>query len=71
MRGGCAVSELWGIVARAPSGSTAAMELVSGRDAAATRVAELLESDHVVMLYECKRVDYEITTSITIHVVKK
>ncbi len=64
------MSEYWGIVARAPSGSTAAMELVSGRDAAASRVAELLESDHTVMLFECKKVDYEISTAITIHVIR-
>lgn len=64
------MSEYWGIVARAPSGSTAAMELVGGREAAASRVAELVESDHSVTLFECKPVRFEISTAITIKVIK-
>ena len=50
---------------------TSVMELVSGREHAATKVAELLESDHKVRLFECTQVECEISTSITIHVVKR
>ena len=62
------MAEYFGIVATAPSGSTAAMELVSGRQTAATRIAELLESDHTVKLLTCKHVQFELTTSITVHI---
>ena len=63
------MAEYWGIIATAPSGSTAAMELVSGRDAATTRVTELVESDHTVRLFACKQVEFELVTCVIMHIV--
>jgi uncharacterized protein Veg len=62
------MSEYFGIVARASSGSTAAMELVSGRKKAAERIAELIESDHTVSLFTCTQVTFELTTEVTVHI---
>lgn len=61
------MSEYFGIVATAPSGSTAGMELVSGRDAMVAKVAEWIDSDHTVRLFKCLPVEYHVHTMIAIH----
>lgn len=61
------MAEFLGIVATAPSGSTATMELVSGREAAAKRIEELVESGHHVRLFKCTEVEYEVATSVTVY----
>lgn len=58
--------EYFGIIATAPSGSTAAMELVSGRERAAKVAEDYIESDHTVRVFLCKEIDYDIVTTKTI-----
>lgn len=59
--------EYFGIIATAPSGSTAAMELVSGRERAAEKVGEYIDTGHTVRLFECKEItDFEIAIQTTI-----
>lgn len=62
------MSEYFGIIATAPSGSTATMELVSGRVYAAERIASLVESDHTVRLFKCTPVDFEVCQVATIYI---
>lgn len=58
--------ELYAIVARSPSGSTAVMELVYGREKVAAMAQELIESDHAVRIYACVEKDFEVTTKVTV-----
>jgi hypothetical protein len=62
------MSEYFGIIATSESGSTATMELVSGREKAAQRAEELIESGHSVRLYTCKSVKFEIRHTATIDI---
>jgi hypothetical protein len=57
---------LYAIVARGPSGSTPARELITGLNELTKRVEELLESDHEVHVYECVERKYEVTKKFTI-----
>lgn len=62
------MNEYFGIVATAESGSTMVMELISGREAAAERVSELIDSGHAVRLYTCKSVKFEVRQTTTIDI---
>lgn len=62
------MSEYFGIIATSDSGSTAAMELVSGREKAAEVITGLIESGHTVRLYACKPVDFEICNTVKIFI---
>ena len=54
------MSEYFGIIGTAPSGSTSCMLLVSGRKKAAEEAESLVLSDHTVRMFKCVPVEFEI-----------
>jgi len=57
--------EFYVVDAKSPSGSTAALEVIQGKQKLADRVYELESSDHTVRVYRTALVNHEVYTKVT------